>query len=94
MQESEKGNGYSDEIGCLAYWYYQNRHFDDDIYTWTGDARVDRSDPWGWWDKVKPYTDIQIDIKVRNPEDGTITTYPPGSYPTRNNTTQTNKNQK
>ena len=86
MQESEKGNGYSDEIGSLSYWYYLNRHFDDEIYTWTGDARVDRSDPWGWWDKVEPYNDIKIDIQVRNPEDGTITTYPAGTYPPKNNT--------
>jgi hypothetical protein len=86
MQESEKGNGYSDEIGSLSYWYYLNRHFDDEIYTWTGDARVDRSDPWGWWDKVEPYNDIKIDIQVRNPEDGTIKTYPAGTYPPKNNT--------
>ena len=81
MQESEKGNGYSDEIGNLANWYYINRNFDDDIYTWTGDARVDRTDPWTWWDTVEPYDDIKIDIRVRNPEDGTITSYSVGDYP-------------
>ena len=75
MQESEKGTGYSDEIGNLAQWYYNTKHFDDDDYTWTGDARVDRSDPWGWWDTVKPYDDIKIDVKVYNPEDGTTTVY-------------------
>lgn len=90
MQESEKGNGYSDEIGSLAYWYYQNQHFEDEIYTWTGDARVDRSDPWAWWDTVEPYNDIKIDIRVINPEDGTFTIYPFGSYPPNNANTNNN----
>ena len=81
MQESERGNGYSDEIGNLAHWYYVNKHFDDDEYTWTGDARVDRSDPWTWWDSVVPYDDIEIEIKVVNPEDGSVTTYAVGEYP-------------
>ena len=81
MQESERGNGYSDEIGNLAHWYYINKHFDDDEYTWTGDARVDRSDPWTWWDSVVPYDDIEIEIKVVNPEDGSVTTYAVGEYP-------------
>jgi hypothetical protein len=81
MQESEKGTGYSDEIGNLAQWYYINKHFDDDEYTWTGDARVDRSDAWSWWDTVKPYEGINIDIKVVNPDDGKVTTYAVGEYP-------------
>ena len=81
MEESERGNGYSDEIGNLAHWYYINKHFDDDEYTWTGDARVDRSDPWTWWDSVVPYDDIEIEIKVVNPEDGSVTTYAVGEYP-------------
>ena len=81
MQESEKGTGYSDEIGNLAQWYYKTRHFDDEEYTWTGDARVDRSDPWGWWDTVKPYDDIKIDVRVYNPEDGTTTTYSIEDFP-------------
>ena len=75
MQESEKGTGYSDEIGNLAHWYYETRHFDDDEYTWTGDARVDRNDSWAWWDTAEPYDDIHIDIRVVNPDDGTTTTY-------------------
>ena len=81
MQESEKGNGYSDEIGNLAHWYYINRHFDDDVYTWTGDAKVDRSDAWTWWDTVEPYDDIKIDIRVVNPDDGTTTIYSVGDFP-------------
>ena len=81
MEESERGNGYSDEIGNLAHWYYINKHFDNDEYTWTGDARVDRSDPWTWWDSVVPYDDIEIEIKVVNPEDGSVTTYAVGEYP-------------
>jgi len=75
MQESEKGNGYSDEIGNLAHWYYDNSHFDDEQYTWTGDSRLERTDSWAWWDTVKPYDDIHIDILVVNPDDGTTTTY-------------------
>ena len=93
MQESEKGTGYSDEIGCLANWYYKNRHFDDDVYTWTGDARVDRSDPWGWWDKVEPYNNIKILVHVRNPEDGTVASYIPGTFPD-NTTKKTNSRSK
>jgi hypothetical protein len=87
MQESEKGTGYSDEIGNLAQWYYNTKHFDDDDYTWTGDARVDRSDPWGWWDTVKPYDDIKIDVRVYNPEDGTTTVYSTDDFPINKNKT-------
>lgn len=91
MQESEKGTGYSDEIGNLAQWYYNTKHFDDDDYTWTGDARVDRSDPWSWWDTVKPYDDIKIDVRVYNPEDGTTTVYSTDDFPiNKNNTTPKN----
>ncbi|ORX85873.1 hypothetical protein BCR32DRAFT_325259 [Anaeromyces robustus] len=82
MQESEKGTGYSDEIGSLAGWYYKTRHFDDNVYTWTGDERVDRSDPWGWWEKAERYDNIKVVVRVRNPEDGTTATYTTGSYPT------------
>ncbi len=39
---------YSDEIGALAGWYIDNGHLYDTAWTWTGDPRVDRSNPWGW----------------------------------------------
>jgi hypothetical protein len=82
MEESEKGTGYSDEIGSLSYWYYKTRHFDDNVYTWTGDERVDRSDPWGWWNKVEPYDNLKVVVRVVNPEDRSTATYSTGSYPT------------
>jgi len=82
MEESEKGTGYSDEIGSLSYWYYKTRHFDDEVYTWTGDERVDRSDPWGWWDKVEPYDNLKVVVRVVDPNDGSTATYATGSYPT------------
>jgi len=81
MQESEKGTGYSDEIGNLAKWYFKTRHFDDNVYTWTGDEKVDREDPWGWWDTYEPYTNIRVPIRVVNPEDKSTKTYYPGEYP-------------
>jgi hypothetical protein len=40
---------YSDEIGALAGWYLHNGHLYDSLITWTGDPRVDRSQPWGWY---------------------------------------------
>jgi hypothetical protein len=40
---------YSDEIGALAGWYINNGHLYDTQWTWTGDPRVDRSNPWGWY---------------------------------------------
>jgi hypothetical protein len=40
---------YSDEIGALAGWYIINGHLYDTAWTWTGDPRVDRSNPWGWY---------------------------------------------
>jgi hypothetical protein len=40
---------YSDEIGALAGWYIDNNHLYDTAWTWTGDPRVDRSNPWGWY---------------------------------------------
>lgn len=40
---------YSDEIGALAGWYITNGHLYDTAWTWTGDSRVDRSNPWGWY---------------------------------------------
>jgi hypothetical protein len=40
---------YSDEIGALAGWYLNNGHLYDNTFTWTGDTRVDRSQPWGWY---------------------------------------------
>ncbi|OPZ87826.1 MAG: Endo-1,4-beta-xylanase Z precursor [Firmicutes bacterium ADurb.Bin419] len=39
---------YSDEIAALAGWYL-NGHLSDDQWTWTGDSRVDRSNPWSWY---------------------------------------------
>ena len=40
---------YSDEIGALAGWYLRNGHLYDAMITWTGDPRVDRSQPWRWY---------------------------------------------
>jgi hypothetical protein len=40
---------YSDEIGSLAGWYLANGHLYDSQFTWTGDPRVSRSQPWGWY---------------------------------------------
>jgi hypothetical protein len=40
---------YSDEIGSLAGWYLANGHLYDTQFTWTGDPRVNRSQPWGWY---------------------------------------------
>jgi len=40
---------YSDEIGALAGWYIANGHLYDTAWTWTGDPRVDRSNPWSWY---------------------------------------------
>ena len=40
---------YADEIGALAGWYLKENHLSDDVFTWTGDARVDRANPWGWY---------------------------------------------
>ncbi|HVU67210.1 MAG TPA: cellulose-binding domain-containing protein [Ktedonobacteraceae bacterium] len=42
-------SSYSDEIGALAGWYINNGHLYDTAWTWTGDPRVDRSSPWGWY---------------------------------------------
>ena len=40
---------YADEIAALAGWYLHNGHLQDSTFTWTGDPRVDRSNPWGWY---------------------------------------------
>lgn len=40
---------YSDEIGALTGWYLYNAHLYDTLFTWTGDPRVNRSQPWGWY---------------------------------------------
>jgi hypothetical protein len=40
---------YSDEIGAMAGWYLHNGHLYDALITWTGDPRVNRSQPWGWY---------------------------------------------
>lgn len=42
-------HSYSDEIGALAGWYLKNSHLQDNTFTWTGDSRVDRSNPWNWY---------------------------------------------
>jgi hypothetical protein len=46
---SDELTSYSDEIGALAGWYIENNHLSDTDWTWTGDPRVDRSNPWGWY---------------------------------------------
>jgi hypothetical protein len=40
---------YSDEIGALAGWYIENGHLYDTQWTWTGDPRVNRTNPWSWY---------------------------------------------
>ena len=81
--------GYCDEIGSLGHWYYETGHFDDEEYTWTGDDRCDRTDPWSWWEKDDPLPEVDIPVRVRNPKDGTITTYTVDTYPTANSTLST-----
>ena len=53
----------------------------------TGDARVDRSNPLDCWDTVKPYNDIKIDVNIYNTEDGTTIVYAIEDYPKNNNNT-------
>jgi hypothetical protein len=40
---------YADEIAALSGWYLRNGHLQDNTFTWTGDSRVDQSNPWGWY---------------------------------------------
>jgi len=43
---------YPDEIISLARWYYENGHLYDEVFTWTGDQRVDefrQGNVWEWW---------------------------------------------
>ena len=73
--------GYCDEIGALGHWYYETGHYEDDEYTWTGDDRCDRTDPWGWWENDDPLPEVKIPVYVRNPEDGTEKQYTVDNYP-------------
>ena len=82
--------GYCDEIGALGHWYYETGHFEDEEYTWTGDDRCDRSDPWSWWENDDPIPEVKIPVFVHNP-DGTEKEYTVENYPkapTSNNTTK------
>ena len=48
---------YPDEIISLARWYYEEGHLYDNVFTWTGDARVDayrQGNVWDWWDAGEP----------------------------------------
>jgi hypothetical protein len=81
MQENETFHSYCDEIGSLGHWYYETGHYEDDEYTWTGDSRCDRNDPWGWWENDDPLPKVEIPVHVRNPEDGTETIYTVDNYP-------------
>ena len=81
MQENETFHGYCDEIGSLGHWYYENSAYEDDDYTWTGDSRCDRDDPWGWWEKDDPLPEVDIPVHVHNP-DGTEKVYTIENYPT------------
>jgi len=81
MQENETFHGYCDEIGSLGHWYYETGHYEDDDYTWTGDDRCDRKDPWGWWENDDPLPEVTIPVHVHNPEDGTETVYTVENYP-------------
>ncbi|MCD1261179.1 hypothetical protein B5M42_020465 [Paenibacillus athensensis] len=40
---------YSDEVAAMAGWYLNNGHLYDDAFTWTGDPKVDRTNPWSWY---------------------------------------------
>jgi len=81
MAANEKFHGYCDEIGSLGHWYYETGHFEDDAYTWTGDSRCDRDDPWSWWENDDPIPEVKIPVYVRNPEDGSVTKYTVENYP-------------
>ena len=48
---------YPDEIISLARWYYEEGHLYDNVFTWTGDARVDeyrQDNVWAWWGDGQP----------------------------------------
>lgn len=48
---------YPDEIIALARWYYEEGHLYDNVFTWTGDQRVDslrEGNVWDWWGDVHP----------------------------------------
>jgi len=48
---------YPDEIIALARWYYEEGHLYDNVFTWTGDQRVDQyrqGDVWAWWGDGQP----------------------------------------
>ena len=90
MSENEKFHGYCDEIASLGHWYYETGHFEDDEYTWTGDSRCDRDDPWSWWENDDPIPEINIPVYVHNPEDDTTTKFTVDTYPTSSNTNSTN----
>lgn len=40
---------YPDEIAAMGRWYYQTDHFYDDVFTWTNNPNVNRTNPWDWW---------------------------------------------
>ena len=48
---------YPDEIISLARWYYEEGHLYDNVFTWTGDQRVDayrQGNVWDWWGDGQP----------------------------------------
>ena len=48
---------YPDEIIALARWYYEEGHLYDNVFTWTGDQRVDQyrqGNVWAWWGDGQP----------------------------------------
>ena len=90
MSENENFHGYCDEIASLGHWYYETGHYEDDEYTWTGDSRCDRDDPWSWWENDDPIPEVNIPVYVHNPEDDTTTKFTVDTFPTTSNTNFTN----
>lgn len=41
---------YPDEIAALGRWYLQTNHLNDDVFNWTNNPTLDRTNPWEWWD--------------------------------------------
>ena len=49
MTDPKQVKSYDDEVAALAGWYLHNGHLRDSEFTWTGDPRVNRKNPWSWY---------------------------------------------
>ena len=61
---------YPDEIISLARWYYEQGHLYDEVFTWTGDQRVDeyrQGNVWEWWGDGIPSLAEISDEEPTNP---------------------------